>query len=135
MDFALATELMRHKFIDHIVLIVRDIKRTASFYGKFLDKPIMQDNKQVAYRVGDAKLFFGLSYKKYKQCDKDTGGLNHLAFGVSSFKELKVLEESLNKSGIKNSGIIIGKHSKNEFIWFDDPDGYRLEFYCRSEKL
>jgi hypothetical protein len=35
------------------------------------------------------------------------------------------------KQGIKQSGIQVDKYGNNEFIWFDDPDGYRVEFYCR----
>jgi len=119
------------KFIDHIVIMVEDIERTASFYGKFLGEAIMKDEEQVAYRVGQTKIFFGLPYREYKKSDKDSYGLNHLAFGVGTIDELKDFEKRLNDSGIKNSAIQIDRYGKKEFIWFDDPDGYRLEFYYR----
>jgi len=121
------------EFIDHIVIIVNDVKRTADFYSKFLGKPIQMDKEQVAFQVGDTKLFFGLPYGVYGRYDKDNCGLNHLAFGVTRLEELKYFEGVLNKAQIKNSGIKIDKYGKKEFIWFDDPDGVRLEFYLREK--
>lgn len=117
------------KFIDHIVIIVKDVGKTAEFYGNFLGEPITKDADQVAYQVGETKIFFGLPYKDYEQHDKDKYGLNHLAFGVKNIDELKDFENKLNEANITNSGTQIDKWSKREFIWFDDPDGYRLEFY------
>ena len=96
-----------------------------------MGEPITKDKEQVAYKIGDTKLFFGLPYKDYERHDKDKYGLNHLAFGVRSIDELKKFEAKLNQGEIKNSGIQIDKWGKKEFIWFDDPDGYRLEFYYR----
>jgi len=124
---------MGPKFIDHIVFIVKDVEDTAGFYNKFLGKPISKDKEQVVYIVGDTKLFFGLPNKDYKQYDKDESGLNHLAFGVRGISELKKFEDKLNESNIKNSGIQIDKWGKKEFIWFDDPNSIRLEFYCRPK--
>lgn len=123
---------MKPKFIDHIVLIVKDVKRTADFYSRFLGKPLQLEKEQVAFQIGETKLFFGLPYGEYEKHDKDKYGLNHLAFGVRSLTELRKFEEILNKVGIKHSGIQIDKYGKKEFIWFDDPDGIRLEFYLRK---
>ena len=88
----------------------------------------------MSFQVGETKLFFGLPHNKIEnnEFNKDGIGLNHLAFGVKSLDELKKFESILNKSNIKNSGIKIDKYGKKEFIWFDDPDGMRLEFYLRK---
>ncbi len=40
---------MRIKFIDHIVIIVKDIKETADFYSSFLGESIQRDKEQVAF--------------------------------------------------------------------------------------
>lgn len=40
---------MKPKDIDHIVLICNDVNRTTDFYSKFLGKPIMKDDVQVAW--------------------------------------------------------------------------------------
>lgn len=124
---------MNGLYVDHILLMVKDIKRSKEFYSKFLGKPIHEDKFSIAYQFGEAKLFLGLPYHKLENnvFNKDRIGLNHLAFGVKTIKELKNYESVLNKAGIKNSGIKIDKYGKKEFIWFDDPDGIRLEFYLR----
>ncbi len=46
-------------------------------------------------------------------------------------KELKHYKQILSKAKIKHSGIKVDKYGNKEFIWFDDPDGIRLEFYLR----
>ncbi len=124
---------MKPQFIDHLVLIVKDITKTEKFYTSFLGKPIQREKEQVAYKIGDTKIFFGLSYTKWKKLDKDASGFNHLAFGAKTLKELKNLEKTLNKARIKNSGVKIDKYGKKEFIWFDDPNGFRIEFYLREK--
>ena len=62
---------------------------------------------------------------------KDSYSLNHLAFGVRRTNELKQFEKVLNDAGIANKGIRIDKYGKKEYVSFDDPDGYRIEFYNR----
>ena len=123
---------MKPKFIDHIVFLVKSVKETERFYSHFLGKPIQIDKKQVAYKIGETKIFFGLPYREWKELDKDRIGLNHLAFGVRTIQELKEFEKLLNGAEIINSGVKIDKYGKKEFIWFDDPNGIRLEFYYRS---
>ena len=124
---------MKIKFIDHIVIIVKDTKISENFYNKFLGTPGHVYADSISYKIGDTKIFFGLSYGEWQSNDKDKSGLNHLAFGVRTMGELKEVEIVLNSSDIKNSGIIKEKDSKKDFIWCDDPDGHRLEFYLRPE--
>ena len=124
---------MKPEFVDHIVLMVSNVKKSKEFYSKFLGREIQENKESVAFQVGDTKLFLGLPYKwiKNNKFDKNRIGLNHLAFGVRTLEELKKFEKILNDSKIKNSGIQIDKYGKKEFIWFNDPDGIRLEFYLR----
>ena len=123
---------MKPTFLDHIVILIKDIKTTEKFYSLFLGKPIDRTDYHVAYEIGETKIFFGLSGNKdTPKFDKENLGLNHLAFRVKNLEELKEFEKILNKVKIKNSGIQIDKYGKKEFIWFDDPDGIRLEFYLR----
>ncbi len=124
---------MQPKYIDHLVVIVKSIEETEKFYSSFLGKPEHQDKEQVTYKIGETKIFFGLPYGDFEKVDKDKSSLNHLSFGVKISEELKEFEKILNNAGIKNSGIQIDKYGSKEFIWFDDPNGYRLECYCRPE--
>ncbi len=70
-------------FVDHIVLMVPDVKRAEKFYSSFLGKPIHFDKESVAYQIGNTKLFPGLPYHDLKEntFNKDRIGLNHLAIG------------------------------------------------------
>lgn len=124
---------MPPKFIDHIVLIVKDVEETEKFYSSFLGKPVQIDKEQVAYKIGETKIFFGLPFGEYEKSDKDKTSLNHLAFGVRTGEELRKFENILNEAKIQNSGIKMDKYGDKEFIWFDDPSGIRLEIYCRPE--
>lgn len=124
---------MKPLFIDHIVLIAKDVKETEKFYSTFLSSPEYVGEDSISYKVGETKIFFALANTEWATQDKDAGGLNHLAFGVKSVEELKKFESKLNESNIKNSGVQIDKYGGKEFIWFNDPNGYRLEFYLRTE--
>lgn len=125
---------MKPNFIDHLSIIVRNIKETAEFYGKFLGEPIKINEEKIVYQIGDTKIFFRLPYSEWRERDKDQSGLNHIGFGVSDVEELKKFETILNENNIKNSGVKISKLG-TEFIWFDDPNGYRLEFYRRLDRM
>ena len=118
-------------FIDHIVVSVKNLKKSTKFYSAFLGKAT-ESKWDISWKIGDTKLFITSPYKKFPLAfDKHNIGLNHIAFGVKTIAELKNFEQKLNKAKIKNSGTQIDKYSTKEFIWFDDLDGIRLEFYLR----
>lgn len=117
--------------IDHIVISVKNLKSSTKFYSSFLGKATTS-KEDVSWKLGDTKLFITSPYKRNAlKFDKANLGLNHIAFRVSTKKELASYLQKLNKAEIVNSGILIDKYSKKEFVWFDDPDGIRLEFYLR----
>lgn len=126
---------MKPKFIDHILIMVKDVRKTEEFYSKILGEPIHKDDYSVAWRMGETKVFFGSPFKELERntFNRNRIGLNHLAFGVRTLEELKKWEKKLNKVCIKNSGIIKDKYKNREYIWFDDADGVRQEFYLRYE--
>jgi len=84
------------------------------------------------YQVGHTRVFF-------TRCDqhqpgpyaKEEVGLNQLAFGVRTLEELQTIQERLGRAGISNSGIKKDRYRQKEFIWLDDPDKMRIEFYLR----
>jgi catechol-2,3-dioxygenase len=86
----------------------------------------------VLYVVGDTLLFFTpLEKAEPRAYEKENIGLNHLAFGVRSVEELKEVAAQLNTAGIAHSGIQMCRFGEVEFIWLDDPDRIRVEFYRR----
>lgn len=125
---------MKPNFIDHISLIVRDLNKTEEFYSKFFGDPILYNENLVVYKVGEIRLYFKLSPKGIPNpnYDKDDLGMNHIGLGVRTLEELGNFDQFLSKSGIKHSEFKTGKFG-NKYIWFDDPDGIRLEIYHRPE--
>ncbi len=126
---------MQKVLIDHVVLMIKDVDRTYKFYSKIFGEPRSKDDYSVSWMFGETKLFFGLPFKElYNNVfDRNRIGLNHLAFGVPTLDELKDWENKLKHAGIQNSGILKDKYKEREYIWFDDPDGIRQEFYLRPE--
>lgn len=58
-----------------------------------------------------------------------------LAFEIQSnvrtLEDLRGIQEQLSRAGIRNSGIQKDRYGQKEFIWLDDPDNMRIEFYVR----
>jgi len=77
--------------------------------------------------------FFTLCDRHEEAYDKESIGLNHFAFGVRTLDELQRIQAQLNSLGISHSGIGVDRYGRKEFIWLDDPDGMRVEFYVRPE--
>jgi glyoxylase I family protein len=125
---------IKPKFVDHVVFRVADVKRTERFYTALLGEPSQRVEGSVMYIVGDTRLFFTRASAAQRGVyDKEQIGMNHLAFGVRRLAELKKIEAQLNQAGIAHSGIKIDHYGKKEFIWLDDPDGMRMEFYLRAK--
>ena len=119
-------------FVDHFVLRVAEVGRTERFYTALLGQPAERAEGSIMYQVGDTRLFFTRA-DKYQAglYEKEKVGLNHLAFGVRTLEELQAIRAQLDSLGIAHSGIKRDKYGENEFIWLDDPDGMRIEFYRR----
>ena len=119
--------------VDHIVISVTNLDKSVKFYTAFLGKPKIT-KFDASWNLGATKLFLTKPYiKKHRKFDKNNLGLNHIALQVKSLTELKKLEAKLSKAKIKHSKIQPDKYNpKNLFLWFDDPDKIRLEFYLRQ---
>jgi len=119
-------------YIDHIVFRVKALDRTERFYNALLGEPERAEHMLI-YTVGDTRLFFTTAADQADLYDKENIGLNHVAFGIRTLAELQAIETQLNSAGIAHSGIRIDRYGLKEYIWLDDPDGIRIEFYLRAE--
>ena len=120
-------------FLDHLVFRVADLDRTERFYTALIGEPAYKGEGSVMYVSGETKLFFSRATDgRSPAYDKESVGLNHLAFGVRTLIELQTICAQLDAARISNSGIQIDRYGKKEFIWLDDPDGIRIEFYLRE---
>jgi glyoxylase I family protein len=126
--------MARPAFIDHLVFRISALDKTERFYTALLDQPTHRTEDSITYSVGDTLLFFTTSPKsQIGTYDKEKIGLNHIAFGVRTLTELETIREQLDGHEIAHSGIKLDSYGPTEFIWLDDPDGLRIEFYLRPE--
>jgi glyoxylase I family protein len=124
--------MIQPQFVDHLVWRVRDLSQTEKFYAAFLGPPQERATGSIMYQVGDTRLFFTRYTGLHAgHRDKESIGLNHLALGVRTLPELQKIQGQLDTAGIAHSGIQLDPYGSKEFIWMDDPDGLRLEFYLR----
>ncbi|HET9401722.1 MAG TPA: VOC family protein [Candidatus Acidoferrales bacterium] len=120
------------RFVDHLVFRVADLTVTERFYTALLGPPPHRTEDSIMYQAGDTLVFFAhCDRRKPGTYEKEEVGLNHLAFGVRTLEELRTIQEQLDSAGISNSGIKKDRYGNREFIWLDDPDKMRVEFYLR----
>jgi catechol-2,3-dioxygenase len=118
--------------IDHLVFRVQDIPTSKTFYAALFGEPVFQNEEMFFYKIGTStRLFFTkTSSPESTPYDKEHVGINHIAFGVESLPHLEQIHTHLQSAGIQNSGIGIDPHGKQNYIWLNDPNGFRIEFYC-----
>ncbi len=110
--------------LSHIALLSQNLKKTERFYTAIL-------GLKVAFRVGSSMVFLHtpgskdlLNFVKTTKRFSPDAALQHFGFkGTRS--GLKGLENTLKASGIA----IDGRRGKNA-IYFRDPNGYTIEYYC-----
>jgi catechol 2,3-dioxygenase-like lactoylglutathione lyase family enzyme len=115
---------MAQKGLSHIALKARDLKKTEDFYTSIL-------GLKVAFRHPPNMLFLTtpgssdlLNFVRSTARTKGPQGLEHIGFRVTA-PRLKQLEKSLEERGVK----IDGRRGKDA-IYFTDPNGYQIEYYC-----
>ena len=120
-------------YVDHLVFRVQNLNKSEVFYRTLFGEAISRGEDSLLFQAGETKLFFTASIQEFSgPYDKEQPGMNHFAFGVRQPSLLREILDHLNSSGLQHSGIQIDSYGNKEFIWLDDPDGFRLEFYCRS---
>ena len=119
------------QFVDHLVFRVRDLQMSERFYTQLLGLAPRRGPDSLMWQVGDTRLFFTKSSAGDSRYDKEQVGLNHLAFGLRSANELSTIVKRLDTAKVRHSGIKLDHYGNKEFVWLDDPDGIRIEFYVR----
>ncbi len=119
------------QFVDHLVYRVTELGKTERFYTIVLEQQPHRADESLMYQIGDTRLFFTRCNRSKASYEKENVGLNHLAFGVRTIEELQSVRTRLDQSQIVNSGIRKDQYGHRDFIWLDDPDNMRIEFYLR----
>lgn len=111
--------------IDHIVLHVNDVERAKKFYTEVLGMTAYRENdRQVFLRAGQQGVAL---FKMQSETPLKTGNdLNHLALNVAT-GTYEALKAGLEKHGVAVSG----RPGEDRCIYFQDPDGHRLQLMIR----
>lgn len=112
--------------IDHLVLHVNDVARAKKFYTDVLGMTVYRENeRQVFLHAGSQGVAL---FRTQDDRPPTTGGdLNHLALNVAA-GSYEVLKADLEKHGV----VVTGRPGEDRCIYFQDPDGHRLQLMVRS---
>ena len=110
--------------IDHVVLHVTDPQQSKKFYTEILGMTVYRDSPdQVFMHAGGQGVAL---FRKRGAVQLAGGDLNHLAlnFTGGTYESLKV---ELESHGVAVSG----RPGDDHCIYFNDPDGHRLQLIFR----
>jgi len=111
--------------IDHLVLHVTDVQRAKQFYTEILGMKVYRENdRQVFLHAGQQGVAL---FKKQGEPPLTTGNdLNHLALNVAA-GTYEALIADLEEHGVA----VTGRRGEDRCIYFQDPDGHRLQLMVR----
>jgi catechol 2,3-dioxygenase len=124
--------MIQARKLGHIVLKVRDARRSKDFYTRVLGLQVAHED----YERGAIFLSFGTEHHDLALFQLATGetpgptqpGLHHTAWQLGSFAELQAAHRELQALGIEVDAAVA--HNVTRSIYVHDPDGNRVELYC-----
>jgi predicted lactoylglutathione lyase len=129
---------MKPRYLDHVDLRVKDFRRAGEFYGKLLPALGFTSNRSDSewgtfYTVGEnaPSAFFGFTEDRQHQPNG-----NRIAFWAESRTEVDQIAKLVQQIGGFNleGPEICAEYSPGYYaVFFDDPDGNKLEVCCREQ--
>jgi lactoylglutathione lyase len=123
----------------HIGLNVTDLDRSAAFYRAVFGFAVMGEGTDPARRyafLGDGgRLILTLWQQADDRFAPRRAGLHHLAFQVETIEQVRDAERRVRDLGtpLYHGGVVPhAEGAQSGGIFFDDPDGTRLEIYAPS---
>ena len=114
--------------IDHVVLHVKDLARSKTFYGELLGMDVQYENSRRCFlRCGDQMV----ALFEVEEGERIYAGreMNHLALRLKSGDYHKV------KAVLEEAGVdVSGRRGDPHCIYFSDPDGHRLQLLTPEEQ-
>jgi lactoylglutathione lyase len=120
----------------HIGLNVNDLARSKEFYSEVFGFEVRgestAEDRKYAMLAQNGKLVLTLWQQSSAEFSRATAGLHHLSFQAQSVAQVKEIEAKLRTRGAKliYDGIVLhSEGAKSGGIFFEDPDGIRLEIF------
>jgi lactoylglutathione lyase len=120
----------------HIGLNVTDIDRSRGFYEEVFGLRVARESTEEGRRylfLGDGeRLVLTLWQQSEGRFEKVRPGLHHLSFEVPTIEDVERAEARLRELGVHfhHEGVVAhGDGAASGGIFFEDPDGIRLEIY------
>ncbi len=120
----------------HVGLNVSDLSRSKMFYQEVLGFQVIGESQEEGRRfvfLGDGeKLVLTLWEQSEGRFAKHQPGLHHLSFQAETMEQVVAYQDKLRELNVEleYEGIVPhGEGMASGGIWFEDPDGIRLEIY------
>jgi len=135
---------IRPRRLGHLVLMVRDLKRSVAFYTEVLGLEVSDyiADQMCFLRAAADHHDLALAQLPADSPDRDDlprytrPGLEHFSYLVDSLADMERAVAILKARGVE---IVrgIGKHGPGEncFLVFKDPDGNNVELYCDMRQI
>jgi lactoylglutathione lyase len=121
----------------HIGLNVTHLERSTRFYRDVFGFEVTAESKEqgreFTFLSAGKRLVLTLWQQGAERFDKRRAGLHHLSFQVETMFEVKEAERKLKALGVPflHEGVVPhGEGARSGGIFFEDPDGTRLEIYA-----
>jgi lactoylglutathione lyase len=122
----------------HVGLNVSDLARSTEFYQQVFGFEVMSESREGAQKFafladGQKKLVLTLWEQSQDRFNRHLPGLHHLSFQVANLDEVKAVEVRLRElqTPLLYDGIVPhAEGAPSGGIFFEDPDGIRLEIYA-----
>jgi catechol-2,3-dioxygenase len=120
--------------LGHVLLRVADVNKSKAFYGDILGFAVVEEDPEhggVFMALGEQGHTLDLMPSEQPELDQrplsNRVGVHHFAFQVDSYDALKEAYFTLQDHGIEVLRAV--DHVSQQSIYFNDPDGNRLEIY------
>lgn len=116
----------------HVGLNVTDLERSVAFYQRVFGWSVRGRGDGYAFLGDDARLVLTLWQQASGTFGTQTPGLHHLSFEVETVEDVQAAEARVREEGLRlyHDGIVPhGEGASSGGIFFEDPDGIRLEVF------
>jgi catechol-2,3-dioxygenase len=122
--------------LGHVNIFVRDVERAEKFYAEILGLTVMNRMPNVSFLSANTALTHEIALvglgKDAPGPEKGRVGLNHMAWQMATFDDLKEMVHRLQAHGVEM--VRIGDHNNSLGVYFCDPDGNQFEVYYELPK-